>query len=54
MLSESLEFAKLELSAEEVRATIHIENISSIQLFTKMNFLSISKKDGFQKYTIYL
>lgn len=55
MLSKSLEFAKLELSAEEVRATIHIENIYSIQLFTKMNFLSISKKeDMFQEYGIYL
>ena len=55
MLSKSLEFAKLELSAEEVRAVIHIENVSSIQLFTKMNFLSISKyEDRFQKYTIYL
>ena len=55
MLSKSLEFAKLELSAEEVRAVIHMENVSSIQLFTKMNFLSISKnEDRFQKYTIYL
>ena len=55
MISQSLEFAKLELSAEEVRATIHKKNIHSIQLFTKMNFLSISKsEDRFQKYTIYL
>lgn len=35
MLSNILEFAKLKLSAEEVRATIHIENISSIQLLRK-------------------
>lgn len=55
MISQSLEFAKLELSAEEVRATIHIENIYAIQLFTKMNFLSISKnEDVFQEYGIYL
>ena len=55
MISQSLEFAKLELSAEEVRATIHMENIFSIQLFTKMNFLSISEKeDVFQEYVIYL
>ena len=55
MISQSLEFAKLELSAKEVRATIHIENISSIRLFTNMNFLSISEKeDVFQEYVIYL
>ena len=55
MISQSLEFAKLELSAEEVRATIHKKNIHSIQLFTKMNFLSISKRENtFQEYGIYL
>jgi RimJ/RimL family protein N-acetyltransferase len=55
MISQSLVFAKLELSAEEVRATIHTDNISSMQLFIKMNFLSISKiEDRFQEYGVYL
>jgi RimJ/RimL family protein N-acetyltransferase len=55
MISQSLVFAKLELSAEEVRATIHTDNISSMQLFIKMNFLRISKiEDIFQEYSVYL
>ena len=55
MISQTLLFAENELEAKEIAAVIHIDNVRSIQLFTRLNFHRKAKSfDKFDEYRIYL
>ncbi len=42
MILQILQFTKKRLSAEEIRAVIHVGNIQSVRLFTNLKFIKIS------------
>jgi RimJ/RimL family protein N-acetyltransferase len=55
MISQTLIFAKEELSATEITAVIHLKNIQSIRLFSRLHFQKKNKiLDDFEEYGIYL
>jgi RimJ/RimL family protein N-acetyltransferase len=55
MISQTLIFAKEELSATEITAVIHLKNIQSIRLFGGLHFQKKNRiLDEFEEYGIYL
>jgi RimJ/RimL family protein N-acetyltransferase len=55
MVSQILLLARNNFAATELVANIHLQNLPSIQLFTKLDFHKTSKIDGkFEEYKFYL